>query len=212
MFSFQWFLFLGLRDSTINTLISHIRYGGDPDETLNDIASEVKERVPKMLNSWRKHSVFLPHIDILERSIDRFLDDDYISCTGLLFPRIEGILRTHHSGLGTHKSPSSKNLTESAVADKLKTDISLLLPHRFDDYLTEVYFKDFDPNSPDIGVSRHSVSHGVADASKFNQKSAVIGILIIHQLFYFLENTHKQKPQEGGDEGATVSGVKTGHP
>ena len=196
LFSYQWFLFLGLRDNTINTLISHIRYGKDPDEMLNDIVSEVKERVPQMLNSWRKHSAFLPHMEILERAIDRFLDDDHISCTGLLFPRIEGILRTYHSELGTQKTPSTKNLTKSAVADKQKTDISLLLPHRFDDYLTDVYFKDFDPNSPDIDVSRHSVSHGVADASKFDQKSAVIGILIIHQLFYFLENTLKQKPQE----------------
>ena len=196
LFSYQWFLFLGLRDNTINTLISHIRYGSDPDVMLNDIVSEVKERVPQMLNSWHKHSAFLQHMEILERAIDRFLDDDHISCTGLLFPRIEGILRTNHSDLGTQKSPSTKNLTKSAVADKQKTDISLLLPHRFDDYLTEVYFKDFDPNSPDIDVSRHSVSHGVADASKFDQKSAVIGILIIHQLFYFLENTLKQKPQE----------------
>ena len=34
----------------------------------------------------------------------------------------------------------------------------------------------------------HSVAHGVAAAEKFNQKSAVIGILTVHQLFYFLEN------------------------
>ena len=34
----------------------------------------------------------------------------------------------------------------------------------------------------------HSVAHGVAAAEKFNQKSAVIGILTVHQLFYFLDN------------------------
>ena len=204
LFSSQWFLFLGLRDSTINTLISYIRSGMDPDEKLNDIVSEVKERVPQMLNSWCKHSAFLPHMEILERAIDRFQDDDHISCTGLLFPRIEGILRTHHSCLGIQKSPSAKNLTESAVADKIQTEISLLLPHRFDDYLRSVYFKNFDPNSRDIDVSRHSVSHGVATASKFDKKSAVIGILIIHQLFYFLENTQQQKSQEVEREGNMV--------
>lgn len=206
LFSFQWFLFLGLRDSTINTLISYIRPGSDPDEMLNDIVSEVKERVPQMLDSWRKHSAFLSHMEILKRAVDRFLDDDHISCTGLLFPRIEGILRTHHSSLGIQKSPSAKNLAESAVADKTETEISLLLPHRFDDYLSDVYFKNFDPSSHDIDVSRHSVSHGVATASKFNRKSAVIGILIIHQLFYFLENTNKQKSQEvdGGDTMVSV--------
>ena len=189
LFKCQWFLFVGLHHSTTDTLISHIRSGWDLDDKLDEIVAEVKERSPQMLSSWRKHSVFLEHIDILERAIDRFQDDDHISCTGLLFPRIEGIMRTHHSNLGAQKTPAQKNLTESAVANKLKTNISLLLPHRFHDYLTEVYFKGFDPNSPDIDISRNSVSHGVADALKFNQKSAVIGILIIHQLFYFLENT-----------------------
>ena len=204
LFSSQWFLFLGLRDSTIDTLISHIRSGWDPDEKLDEIVSEVKGRAPQMLNSWRKHSAFLPHIEILERAIERFQDDDHISCTGLLFPRIEGILRTHHSSLYAQNSPSAKNLAESAVANKIETDISLLLPHRFDDYLRDIYFKNFDPNSHDIDVSRHSVSHGVATASKFNQKSAVIGILIIHQLFYFLENTQKRQTQDFEKEGAMV--------
>ena len=195
LFEAQWFLFIGLRDSTIDTLISHIRSGWDPDEKLDDIVSEVKEHSLQMLNSWRNHSAFLPHIDILEHAIDRFLDDDHISCTGLLFPRIKGILRTHHCSLGTQKPASTINLTESAVAEKIEADISLLLPHRFYNYLRDVCFKNFDPNSQDIDVSRHSVSHGVAPASKFNQKSAVIGILIIHQLFYFLENTQKRKSQ-----------------
>ena len=35
-------------------------------------------------------------------------------------------------------------------------------------------------------MSRHSVGHGVAKSSDFNQKSAVLAILVIHQLFYSL--------------------------
>lgn len=63
------------------------------------------------------------------------------------------------------------------------------MPHRFQDYLRDVYFADFSPASNDeADVSRNSVAHGTASASKFNRKSAVIGILIAHQLFYFLEN------------------------
>ena len=84
-----------------------------------------------MLDCWREHSSFMPHIDILERAVERFQDDDYMSCTGLLFPRIEGILRTHHTSLGTQSHPSPKNLTESAVASKIRNDKSLLLPQRF---------------------------------------------------------------------------------
>ena len=188
LFSAQWFPFMGLSYNMIDTLISHIRSGWNLDENLDDIVSETKSRAAQMLDSWRKHASFMPHIDILERAVERFQDDDYMSCTGLLFPRIEGILRTHHASLGTQSPPSPNNLTESAVASKIGNDKSLLLPHRFSNYLQDVYFAHFNPNIPDINVSRHSVAHGVAAAEKFNQKSAVIGILTIHQLFYFLEN------------------------
>ena len=188
LFSTQWFLFMGLGHDMIETLISHIHSGWDPDENLDDIVSKTKSRASKMLDCWREHSSFMPHIDILERAVERFQDDDYMSCTGLLFPRIEGILRTHHTSLGTQSHPSPKNLTESAVASKIRNDKSLLLPQRFANYLQDVYFAHFSPNTPDINVSRHSIAHGVAAAEKFNQKSAVIGILTAHQLFYFLEN------------------------
>lgn len=191
----KWFPFVGLRNETIDSLISHIRSGWDPDEMLEDIVSEIKSRLPQMLESWRCKSSFLPHMTILERAVDRFQNDDPVSCTALLFPRIEGILRTQHTSLDTPAQPSPNNLTELAVASKIETPKSLLLPHRFSKYLKDVYFADFDPNAPDIEVSRHSVGHGVATASKFNQKSAVIGLLTVHQLSYFLENVRSQQTQ-----------------
>ena len=185
LFSAQWFPFVGLKHDMIETLINHIRSGGDLDEELDNIVSETKSRLLHMLDSWRSKSSFLPHMKILERAVERFENDDHVSCTGLLFPRIEGILRTHHSSLGTQACPSPNNLTESAVASKIKTDKSLLLPQRFAAYLRDVYFADFNPNAQDIDISRHSVGHGIASASKFDQKSAVIGILTVHQLSYF---------------------------
>ena len=199
LFAAKWFPFVGLRNETINALLNHIRSGWDPDEKLDDIISEIKERIPQMLDSWRNHSSFLPHIEILEHAVERFQNDDSVSCTGLLFPRIEGILRTHHTSLGTQMPPSTKNLTQTAVAAKIQNEKSLLLPHRFDKYLRDVYFAGFNPNAQNIDVSRHSVGHGLASASKFNKKSAVLGILIVHQLFYFLENRRSQQTPEVGE-------------
>lgn len=193
LFAAKWFPFVGLRNETINAMLNHVRSDWDPDEKLDDIISEIKERIPQMLDSWRNHSSFFPHIEILERAVERFQHGDSISCTGLLFPRIEGILRTHHTSLGTQVSPSTSNLTKSAVAAKIQNERSLLLPHRFAKYLREVYFADFKPNAQNIDVSRHSVGHGVAVASKFNRKSAAIGILTVHQLSYFLENRCSQQ-------------------
>ena len=178
---------------TIDSLISHIRSGWDPDEMLADIVSQIKSRLPQMLDGWRSKSSFRPHMSILERAVERFQNDDPVSCTTLLFTRIEGILRTHHTSLDTPARPSPNNLTESAVASKIENDKSLLLPRRFAKYLEDVYFADFEPYAHDVDVSRHSVGHGVASASKFNQKAAVIGLLTVHQLSYFLENVQRQK-------------------
>ena len=185
LFSAQWFPFVGLKHDMIETLINHIQSGWDLDEELDNIVSETKRRLPEMLDGWRSKSSFLPHMEILERAVERFQNDDHVSCTGLLYPRIEGILRTHHTSLGTQAHPSPNSLTESAVASKIKNDKSLLLPHRFAAYLRDVYFAGFNPNAQNIDISRHSVGHGVAAASKFDQKSAVIGILTVHQLSYF---------------------------
>ena len=160
---------------------------GSRDDKLDDIVSEVKSRSAQMLNGWRKQPVFSPHIGILEHAVECFENDDFMSCTSLLVPRIEGILRTHHSNLGIENRPSPRNLSEAAVAARIEREICLLLPHRFETYLREVYFADFDPSTQGGEVSRHSVAHGVASPSEFNRKSAAIGMLVVHQLSYFLE-------------------------
>ncbi len=194
----KWFPFIGLSDRLINELIQQVRHDWEPDEKLEEIVKEVKERVPGMIESWREHLSFLPHICIIDRGVERFLKGDYISCTGLLFPRIEGIMRTYYASQVTKGRASPVNLTASAVAAKRNNEHSLFLPHRFEAYLRDVYFAGFSPRDTNIDISRHSVAHGVASASEFDRKSAVISILIIHQLFYFLENGNAVTQAEVG--------------
>ena len=182
----KWFPFIGLRDETIDSMISHTRTGWDIDELLKDIVKEIKDESSRLFESWRTHPSFLPHSEILERAIERFQEDDFISCTGLLYPRIEGVLRTHHSNIGAPTKASPPNLAKSATSTLINKDKSLLLPNRFENYIKEVYFQSFDPSMPNIEISRHSVGHGVANASEFNQKAAAISILIVHQLFYLM--------------------------
>ena len=186
LFAEKWFPFVGLRNDSIDMLINCVRYNRNPDERLEDIVCEVKDRAPQMLDSWRKRPSFESHLEILERAIERFQGDDYMSCTALLVPRIEGILRTQHASIGAGTNPTSKNLAETAVVAKVENDNSLLLPRRFKAYLDDVYFANFNPSDTEIEVTRHSVAHGVASASSFDKKSALIHILVVHQLFYFL--------------------------
>lgn len=188
LFSAKWFPFAGLGNNMIESLLGNVRAGWDPDEELQQIALKVKGRVETMLKAWQEIPSFQPHIEILHRAVERFQNDDYISCTGLLFARIEGILRTRHGETGSKRKPSADNLVDTAVANRIENERSLLLPHRFAKYLREVYFAAFDPEDPNArkaDVARNSVAHGVAAAAKFDQKSAVIGILTVDQLSRF---------------------------
>ena len=183
----QWFLFIGLPHTLIDKMIRQIQANWSVDDLLVEIAAEVKRKALDMLSTWRKHEAFEAHLSIVETAIDRFLADDYVSCTALLYPRIEGILRTYHrSRHPTQRKTTPRKLASSAVAAKRDDpDLqSLVLPERFEAYLNDVYFRDFNPGDEDIPVSRHSVSHGEAPSDKFDLKSSVISILIIHQLFY----------------------------
>ena len=81
---------------------------------------------------------------------------------------------------------SQRELANLAVRTKIENEKSLLLPQRFKHYLNDVYFADFNPESGNIPLSRNSLGHGVAKATDFDKKSAVLGLLTVHQLFYFL--------------------------
>ena len=139
----------------------HIRSGWNPDEKLDDIVSEIQSRISEMLIDWEKGAIFLPHMGILNHAVERFRAQDFISCTALLFPRIEGIIRTHCISIKDTNSLSQAKLVESAVAAKIDKERSLLLPRRFASYLDEVYFAHFDPSKIEVPVSRNSVGHGV---------------------------------------------------
>lgn len=191
LFKAKWFPFAALSNRTIDDTIGHIRAGWGLSETISRVVNELEERVPRMLECWRTHPSFLPHVDILSRAVERYLSKDYVSCTALIYPRIEGILRTHHSSKGLPTKPSQGNLAKTAVAAKIEDERCLLLPHRFEAYLQDVFFAGFSPAASVIDVSRHSVAHGVASAAAFNEASAVIGLLVVHQLFYFLERSQK---------------------
>ena len=186
LFDDLWFPFAGLRNQTIAGLLSHVRSGWSCDDMLDDIVAEVRCQAPSMLESWRSHRTISKHMKFLERAVERFLDDDSMSCTSILFPRIEGIVRTYDVDLGNTGDLRQNDLGDLAVTAKIANDRSLLLPLRFRAYLKNVFLANFDLGRDNVPLSRNSVAHGVAKASEVGLKSAVLGILIVHQLFYLL--------------------------
>ena len=183
-FQQQWFPFVGLKAKNVRKLVDYIRADWNADEILEEISLDVTESLKSKMNDWEKTDFFGVHLDFFKRACDRFLEGDFISCTSILYPRIEGLLRDLNKEVKA-KSYSQNNLSEAPMKfSKLEEGrYSRILPAKFIEYLKEVYFANFDPNTP-AEISRNSVGHGVAKPESYSEKSSVIGFLILEQLYY----------------------------
>lgn len=183
----KWFPFISLKTRTIQDIISYAKAGWNVDELIEKISKELVDLLPAMLRKWERNNLFESHLPIFKQAVERYLAGDYISTTSILYPRIEGLMRTHLLSLNQSIKPSSKNLVASVVETgaKERHSYSLLLPNNFRRYLEDVYFANFDPNNPDV-LSRHSVAHGVAPVDDYSLKGATIGLLILDQLSFYL--------------------------
>jgi hypothetical protein len=187
MFAARWFPFATLKVNTREQLVERAKARLPLDDLLPAIAAEVKANCENLKARVKAHSVFSAHSALLERAVDRYAEGDYISATAILYPRIEGVMRSLHKLDGTTTTKATQSVLAAAAVQAMNVDKSgfLLLPEKFRDYLDEVYFANFDPNSPAV-LSRNSVGHGVAEQAEYDQKAATIGLLIVEQISYFL--------------------------
>lgn len=186
LFDGQWFPFTLLKEPTIRNLISYATNGWPLDDLVEVIAQEVSAALPGRLAIWKRAAVFGDHVTFLETAAERYLARDFVSTTAILYPRIEGLLRSQQKLTDPNRKASQKALAESAIS-KVESErhaATLLLPTRFREYLETVYFAAFDPDSPKIKVSRNSVGHGVASGTECSLKSATISLLLVDQLWY----------------------------
>ncbi len=187
-----WFPFIHLKHNTLRTTVEWAKAGFSLDDRLGEISGEVRETVAAQLPGWKTHPLFADHFDLISAAHSRFMENDFVSATSILYPRIEGVLRTQHFAVPTSTSASQNNLVAStfARAQLPEHGNSLLLPARFRWYLEKVFFGSFDPANP-VGVNRNTVAHGVAPRSAYDLKSTTVGFLILLQLVAVL-------PAEGG--------------
>lgn len=192
MFAQKWFPFTYLDDMLLRKIINHVKQGWDID----DLLPQIKENIIKLLNESKPFDkntpFFSEHSEIIEHAIEKYKNDDFISCTSILYPRIEGLMRSFYRSTGYKESPSPNSLTKAVIEHNQSKRISqsLLLPEKFSNYLKDVYFASFSPGSmPDVG--RHSVAHGEARVDDFSLKSSSIAILVLYQLSLFLKEIPK---------------------
>lgn len=206
LLALNWFPFVGLNTSTITELLNYVRSGWDPDELVGKIYVETAERVQVFLEHWRRSQVLSPHRDILTRAVERFEARDFISCVSILYPRLEGLLRSvaNHTG-ETNFNQGNLAAAPAKAHGSSPNSYSRLLPQRFREFLSRVFFKSFDPSDPrgSTDTSRHTVAHGVAAEDGFNQKASLLAILMVEQVAYHLpasENLPAELPNATSQE------------
>ena len=75
-------------------------------------------------------------------------------------------------------------------------DQSLLLPQYFLNYLTESIFKEFDPTTGEVDLSRHSALHGVALGEDYKPERALQALLTLDQIYFYLSTPPNENQKE----------------
>jgi hypothetical protein len=191
----QWFPFVSLSPQVRLKLVRFARGRLPLDALLPEAKAAVIPCLPQMLERWRASNFCRPHFDLLAHATRRFEDDDYMSCTAIVYPRIEGLMRTLHQSLGSDEKATQKNLTSTVISARAAEhhDFNLLIPDMFRRYLDDAYFASFKPGQPST-LSRNSVGHGVAAPEQFDEKAALMGLLTLDQLYFFLPAIDADEP------------------
>ena len=186
LFQVGWFPFIGLAHETTKQLIEYSRNKWDVDELLPIITNELVKNVQSMLEKWSKHPQLTPHFQFLEKAIDRYTNNDHISCTHIVYPTIERILRSIARDKGTVQY-KKHSLSRAAMDsfDRGNHQFTKVFPNKFQIYLESFVFSNFDPENVDA-VTRNTVAHGVAPGHLISAKTSAIGLLIIDQIYHHL--------------------------
>jgi len=170
-------------------MLSYAREGTEIDELLEDIRREVCLRLPQWKSKWEASPYLKDHHKIVSNAADKYLANDHVAAAALVFPRIEGILRSYLAHKDQSTSATQENLANAVayVGNAQSRQYSLLMPDKFRRYLREVFFAPFNPDSPDsmAVMNRNTLSHGVVAPEAFSIKASTIGLLIVDQLSYY---------------------------
>lgn len=151
-----------------------------------------EERVKKITEKWWKNQIFSYKKSLIEAGINAYLQnnqDGFVNCIKNLWTEIEGILRKlYQSETGKGDGVKSADLIAHIIKkakNKSGSDYSLLLSLPFLKYLQDVVFVNFNVESGKIDMSRHTSSHGVAEANQYTKDRALQLILVLDQIYFY---------------------------
>jgi hypothetical protein len=187
-----WFPFFQFLDGDYEKIASAYLAGDEKQDQVRSVLDFYnRERVFSFVENWWKKEIFLQKKSILLAGIIAYLQFDqngYINCIKTLYTEIDGILRLKYfSERG--RQPSFSNLVDfiqEKANQSFGTPSSLAFPTSFYRYINDVVFRSFELETGSVEMSRHSSSHGVADPSKYTREKALQTILILDQIFFFI--------------------------
>ncbi len=193
LFNDGWFPFIQLLRDDFKNLAKYYR---DKEKFFSSIKQFMnsfdKTRVDSFIDRWWSNKIFNDKKSIISAGIEAYLrgtEADYITSIKTLYSEIEGIIRISYTNDNPGKRSSFRDLTDyvkQKAGNRFVSTNSLGFPDVFFKYLAEVVFKDFDLDTGQVDLSRHSVSHGVAKSEDYNQMKALQGILVLDQISFYL--------------------------
>ena len=149
-------------------------------------------RLKRITDKWWENPLFQEKRELLKAGVDAFLGgtkSDYINCIKTLYSEIEGIMRSlYFEDSGERTRHIQKLITRLIEVGerRVEDDQSLLLPQYFSSYLVENIFKEFDPETGEVDLSRHTALHGVASVEGYKPERALQALLTLDQIYFYL--------------------------
>lgn len=147
------------------------------------------KRIGELADRWWSHPLYAKRQTILGSGLEAFKRNDSVASLKTLLSEIEGIIREARIAETGQSTRSFKDLLKYAAdagVKKTGSEMSLLLPTYFLQYLQRYTFADFDPMVAASAPSRHSVTHGAAAETAYTQVRALQAILTLDQLRFYL--------------------------
>lgn len=152
-----------------------------------------KSKITAFVDRWWQNNLFKEKQAILTAGIEAYVtntDQGFITCIKTLYSEVGGIVEISYVRNKGTSPKSFKDLLgylEQKAEARFASRDSLGFPGVFLEHLRQVMFKNFDLETGDVDLSRHSVSHGVAKPEAYDKTRALQAILILDQMHFYLQ-------------------------
>ncbi|QMS75883.1 hypothetical protein [Aeromonas veronii] len=188
----NWFPFYALKLSTVESLISHARNEWDIDELMEDIEHDTLLYIEERRQAWGNDQNLASFISFLDRAMARHKENDFLSSSLIIYPKIEALIRKSFITDHPDKEGRQQKALIEHITEKTTRSISALttfIPDKFRRYLEDCYFKDFSVTCDTNPVSRHSIAHGASTIDKFDKKASLLGLLVFSQITEYIQQS-----------------------